>query len=148
MIQTPKSARKSKSTDPKGMVTNLTDSSRALRSLCIWSKVIITKFTHWSNYAVSYGIQQAKTSYDTCYYHIFNSCKCIESMGKPCSFMQFMKRYIFYYKSCEGLYQYCKSCENPYQYYKLMRESVSGAASHMCCVWLCNEVCMIKSLSP
>ena len=55
-------------------------------------------------------------------------------MGKSCSCMQFMKRCIFYYKSCKGLYQYCKSCENPYQYYKVMQKSVSGAASHMCCV--------------
>ena len=33
-----------------------------------------------------------------------------ESMGKPCSCMQFIKSRILYYKSHESLYQYCKSC--------------------------------------
>ena len=38
-----------------------------------------------------------------------------ESMGKPCSCMQFIKSRIFYCKSCENPYQYYKSRENPYQ---------------------------------
>ena len=46
-----------------------------------------------------------------------------ESMGKPCSCMQFIKSRIFY----------CKSRENPYQYYKSC-ESVSGTASHARCI--------------
>ena len=36
-----------------------------------------------------------------------------ESRGK-----QFIKRYIFYYKSCKNPHQYYKSCENLYQYSK------------------------------
>ena len=38
-----------------------------------------------------------------------------ESMGKPCSCIQFIKSRIFYCKSCENLYQYYKSHENLYQ---------------------------------
>ena len=38
-----------------------------------------------------------------------------ESMGKPCSCVQFIKSRIFYCKSRENLYQYYKSRENPYQ---------------------------------
>ena len=41
-----------------------------------------------------------------------------ESVGKPCSCMQFIKSRIFYCKSRENPYQYCKSRKNPYQYYK------------------------------
>ena len=53
-----------------------------------------------------------------------------ESMGKPCSYTQFIKSHIFYYKSCENPYQYCKSRKNPYQVLQVTRESVSGTASH------------------
>ena len=38
-----------------------------------------------------------------------------ESMGKPCSCVQFIKNRIFYCKSRENPYQYYKSCENPYR---------------------------------
>jgi len=31
---------------------------------------------------------------------------------------------------------------------QVMWESVSGTASHARCIWTCNEVRMIKSLSP
>ena len=41
-----------------------------------------------------------------------------ESMGKPCSCMQFIKSRIFYYKPRENPYQYYKSHENPFRYYK------------------------------
>ena len=41
-----------------------------------------------------------------------------ESVGKPCSCMQFIKSCIFYCMSRENPYQYCKSRKNPYQYYK------------------------------
>ena len=41
-----------------------------------------------------------------------------ESMGKPCSCMQFIKSRNFYYKSHKNPHQYYKSRENPYQYYK------------------------------
>ena len=41
-----------------------------------------------------------------------------ESIGKPCSCIQFLKSRIFCYKSHENLYQCYKSRENPYQYYK------------------------------
>ena len=38
-----------------------------------------------------------------------------ESMGKPCSCMQFIKSHTFYCKLRENSYQYYKSRENPYQ---------------------------------
>ena len=61
-----------------------------------------------------------------------------ESMGKPCSCIQFIKSSILY----------CKSRVNPYQYYKSREvsvlqvtwKSVSGTASHARCVWTCNEI--------
>ena len=73
-----------------------------------------------------------------------------ESMGKPCSCMQFIKSRIFYCKSRENPYQYYKSRENPYQYYK-SRENpyqvlqVTRAASERA---MKSKVRMIKSLSP
>ena len=53
-----------------------------------------------------------------------------ESMGKPCSYMQFIKSHIFY----------CKSRENPYQVLQ-----VTCAASERA---MKSKVRMIKSLSP
>ena len=45
-----------------------------------------------------------------------------ESMGKPCSGVQFIKKpYWLYYKSRENLYQYYKSRENPYQVLQVAR---------------------------
>ena len=39
-----------------------------------------------------------------------------ESMGKPCSCMQFIyKKPSFLLQVSENVYQYCKSCKNPYQ---------------------------------
>ena len=38
-----------------------------------------------------------------------------ETMWKPCSYMQFIKGHIFYYKVRENQYQYYKSRENLYQ---------------------------------
>ena len=73
-----------------------------------------------------------------------------ESMGKPCSCMQFIKSRIFYCKSHNNPYQYYKSRENPYQYYK-SRENpyqvlqVTRAASERA---MKLKVRMIKSLSP
>ena len=43
-----------------------------------------------------------------------NSRECTESLGKPCSCIQFIKS-IFYCKSRENPYQYYKSRENLYQ---------------------------------
>ena len=100
-----------------------------------------------------------------------------ESIGKPCSYTQFIKSRIFYYKSrknpyqycksrenqyqyCksrENQYQYCKSCENLYQVLQAMRESVSGTTSHVriristCAASdraMKSKVRMTKSLSP
>ena len=61
-----------------------------------------------------------------------------ESIGKPCSCMQFRKSCIFYYKSHVNPYQYCKSCENLYQVLQVTC-TVSERAM---------RVHMIKSLSP
>ena len=38
-----------------------------------------------------------------------------ESMGKPCSWTQFVKGRIFYYKSLENPYQYHKSHKKSYE---------------------------------
>ena len=51
-------------------------------------------------------------------------------MGKPCSWMQFIKRCIFYYKSRDNLYQVLQ----------ITRESISGTTSHVRCVWTCNDL--------
>ena len=63
-----------------------------------------------------------------------------ESMGKPCSCMQFIKSRIFYCKSCENPYQYYMSRENPYQVLQVMHAASECAMK--------SKVCMIKSLSP
>ena len=63
-----------------------------------------------------------------------------ESMGKPCSCMQFIKSRIFYCKSRENPYQYYKSRENPYQVLQVTR----AASEHT----MKSKVRMIKSLSP
>ena len=53
-----------------------------------------------------------------------------ESMGKPCSCIQFIKSRIFYYKSRE----------NPYEVLQVTRAASERAMK--------SKVCMIKSLSP
>ena len=63
-----------------------------------------------------------------------------ESMGKPCSCMQFIKSRIFYCKSRENPYQYYKSRENPYQVLQVMCAASERAIK--------SKVRMIKSLSP
>ena len=63
-----------------------------------------------------------------------------ESMGKPCSCMQFIKSRIFYSKSCKNPYQYYKSRENPYQVLQVTRAASERAMK--------LKVRMIKSLSP
>ena len=63
-----------------------------------------------------------------------------ESMGKPCSCMQFIKSHIFYCKSRENPYQYYKSRENLYQVLQVMRGTSERAMK--------SKVRMIKSLSP
>ena len=63
-----------------------------------------------------------------------------ESMGKPCSCMQFIKSRIFYCKSRENPYQYYKSRENPYQVLQVTRAASERAMK--------SKVRMIKSLSP
>ena len=42
-------------------------------------------------------------------------------MGKPRSYIQFIKSRIFYHKSRENPYQYYKSRENPFQVLQVMR---------------------------
>ena len=54
------------------------------------------------------------------HYHTSNSRNVWESMGKLCSCMQFIKSSIFLLQDTW--------------------ESVSGTASHACCVWTCNEI--------
>ena len=63
-----------------------------------------------------------------------------ESMGKPCSCMQFIKSRIFYCKSRENPYQHYKSHENPYQVLQVTH-AVSERAMK-------SKVRMLKSLSP
>ena len=53
-----------------------------------------------------------------------------ESMGKPCSCMQFIKSRIF-------LLQVTRESISVLQ---VTWESVSGTASHARCVWTCNEI--------
>ena len=61
-------------------------------------------------------------------------------MGKPCSYMQFIKSCIFYCKSRENPYQYYKSCKNPYQVLQVMRT----ASEH----GMKSKVCMIITVVP
>ena len=63
-----------------------------------------------------------------------------ESMGKPCSCMQFIKSRIFFCKSHENPYQYYESHENLYQVLQVMRTASRCAMK--------SKVHMIKSLSP
>ena len=63
-----------------------------------------------------------------------------ESMGKPCSCMQFIKSRIFYCKSRENPYQYYKSHENPYQVLQVTHTASERAMK--------SKVRMIKSFSP
>ena len=63
-----------------------------------------------------------------------------ESMGKPCSCMQFIQSRNFYCKSHENPYQYYKSRENPYQVLQVTRAASERAMK--------SKVRMIKSLSP
>ena len=63
-----------------------------------------------------------------------------ESMGKPCSCMQFIKSRIFYCKSRENPYQYYKSRENLYQVLQVTRAASERVMK--------SKVRMIKSLSP
>ena len=94
-----------------------------------------------------------------------------ESMGKPCSCMQFIKSRIFYYKSRKNPYQYYQSRENLYQYCKSHVNPLSGTASHMlasktegaydnnhstklyreknitlCCRWHCYSCCALVTI--
>ena len=62
-----------------------------------------------------------------------------ESMGKPCSCIQFIKSRIFYCKSRENPYQCYKSLENPYQVLQVMRTASECTVKLM--------VRMINSLS-
>ena len=71
-----------------------------------------------------------------------------ESMGKPCSCIEFIKSCTFYYKSRENPYQYCKSREKPYQVLQVTRESVLGTTSHVRVSECAMKVRMIKLLSP
>jgi len=50
-----------------------------------------------------------------------------ESMGKPCSCMQFIKSCIFYCKSHENLYLYYKSRENSCQVLQVKHTASEGA---------------------
>ena len=63
-----------------------------------------------------------------------------QSMGKPCSCMQFIKSRIFYSKSRKNPYQYYKSRENLYQVLQVTRAASEHAMK--------LKVRMIKSLSP
>ena len=63
-----------------------------------------------------------------------------ESVGKPCSCMQFIKSCIFYCKSRKIPYQYYKSHENPYQVLQVTHTESEHAMK--------SKVRMIKSLSP
>ena len=56
----------------------------------------------------------ANKGYNTKFYHMSNSRNVQESMGKPCKYMQVIKTHIFYYESCENLYQVLQvTCATP-----------------------------------
>ena len=75
-----------------------------------------------------------------------------ESIGKPCSCIQFNKTCIVYYKSRKNPYQYYKSRENPSQVLQVMCNEIEGSYDKIiitivpsytgkilliCCRWHC-----------